>query len=151
MWFTLKNYLCEIWKINFRYLWEGLASFWWFWPVLDGCGLFCLVVDGFKYLWLVLGACDCFCYIPGMIKKMLGCPKYTVILEKMSPSLKSVTHTLQWWNLAELYLTLSRSKKYMNHVTHSPSFADISIFSTKPANFAISRNTDIDCMLIHSF
>ena len=69
MWFTLKNYLCEIWKINFRYLWEGLASFSWFWPVLDSCGLFCLVVDGFKYLWLVLGACDCFCYIPGMIKK----------------------------------------------------------------------------------
>ena len=32
----------------------------------------------------------------------------------------------------------------MNHVTHHLSSADISIFSPEIANFAISRNTDID-------
>ena len=32
-------------------------------------------------------------------------------------------------NLAQLYLTQRRSKKYMNHVTHPFSSADISIFS----------------------
>ena len=30
---------------------------------------------------------------------------------KRPPSLKSVTHVLQWWNLAQLYLTLRESKK----------------------------------------
>ena len=54
MWFTLKIYLCEIWKINFRYLWEGLASFWWFWPVLSGCGWFRVFMTGFRSLWLLL-------------------------------------------------------------------------------------------------
>ena len=66
------------------------------------------------------------------------------------PSLKSVTHILRWWNLAQLYLTQRRSKKYMNHVTHALSSADISIFHRKSANFAISRNTDIDCILIYN-
>ena len=46
-----------------------------------------------------------------------------------TPRLKSVTHTLQWWNLAQLYITERRSKQYMNHVTHRLSSADISIFS----------------------
>ena len=49
--------------------------------------------------------------------------------QKGLPCLKSVTHILQWWNLAQLYLTQRRSKKYMNHVTHRLSSADISIFS----------------------
>ena len=44
-------------------------------------------------------------------------------------SLKFVSHILQWWNLAQLYLTQRRSKKYMNHVTHPLSSADIIIFS----------------------
>ena len=66
-------------------------------------------------------------------------------------SLKSVTHILQWWNLTELYLTQRKSKKYMNHVTHSLNSADISFFHRKSANFAISRNTDIDCISIHNF
>ena len=39
----------------------------------------------------------------------------------------------------------------MNHVTYPLSFADISIFHRKSADFAISRNTDIDCILIHNF
>ena len=63
----------------------------------------------------------------------------------------SVTHILQWWNLAQLYLTQRRSKKYMNHVTYPLSSADISIFHQKSANFPISRNTEIDCVLIHYF
>ena len=45
------------------------------------------------------------------------------------PSLKPVTHILQWWNLAQLYLTQRRSKNYMNHVIHLLSSADISVFS----------------------
>ena len=60
-----------------------------------------------------------------------------------SPSLKSVTHILQWWNLAQLYLTKRRSKKYMNHVTYPLSSAD-SIFFRKSANFVILRNKEID-------
>ena len=34
---------------------------------------------------------------------------------------------------------------------HPLSSADISIFHKKPAIFVISRNTDIDCILIHNF
>ena len=55
-----------------------------------------------------------------------------------------LTFILQWWNLEQSYLTYRRSKNYMNHVTHPWSSADISIFYRKSANFAISRNTDID-------
>ena len=44
-----------------------------------------------------------------------------------------------------------RSKKYMNLVTLPLSSAEISIFHRKSANFAISRNTDIDCILIYNF
>ena len=35
------------------------------------------------------------------------------------------------WNLAELYLTLEKSKKYINHVTRLLSSADIGIFPPK--------------------
>ena len=41
-------------------------------------------------------------------------------------------------------------QKYMNFVTHHLSSADISIYQQKSANFAISRNTDIDIILIHN-
>ena len=54
---------------------------------------------------------------------------------KYPSSLKSVTHILQWWKLAQLYLTQRRSKKYINHVTHPLSSADISIFSPKISKF----------------
>ena len=54
---------------------------------------------------------------------------------KVPPSLKSVTHILQWSNLAQLYLTQRSSKKYMNHVTHPLSSADISIFSPEISKF----------------
>ena len=42
-------------------------------------------------------------------------------------------------------------KKSMNHMTLPLSSADISIFHQKSANFAISRNRYIDCILIHNF
>ena len=51
------------------------------------------------------------------------------------PSLKSATHILQWWNLAQLYLTSVRSQKSINHVTHPLSSADISIFSLEISKF----------------
>ena len=53
---------------------------------------------------------------------------------KKAPSLKSVTHILQWWNLAQLYLT-QEDKKNINHVTHPLSSADISIFSLEISTF----------------
>ena len=67
------------------------------------------------------------------------------------PSLKSVTYILQWWNLAQLYLTERRSKKYINHMAHPLSSADISIFHRKSAIFIISRNTNVDCILMYNF
>ena len=71
--------------------------------------------------------------------------------QKGPPSLRSVTHILRWWKLAQLYLTRRRSKKYMNHVTHTWVLLTSAFFHQKSANFAISRNTDIDCILIHNF
>ena len=56
-------------------------------------------------------------------------------VQKGPPSLKSVTYILLRWNLAQLYLTQWRSKKYMNHVTHPWSSADISIFSPEISKF----------------
>ena len=55
--------------------------------------------------------------------------------QKAPPSLKSATHILQQWNLAQLYLTQRRSKKYMNQVTHPLNSADISIFSLEISKF----------------
>ena len=55
---------------------------------------------------------------------------------KRPPSLKSVTPIVQWWNLAQLYLTQGRSKKYMNHVTYPLSSADISSFSQEINKFS---------------
>ena len=44
----------------------------------------------------------------------------------------------------QLYLTQRTSKNTINHVTRPLTSADISIFYRNSANFAISRNTDID-------
>ena len=55
--------------------------------------------------------------------------------QKCLPSLKSVTHILQWRNLAQLYLPEEVPKKYMNHVTHLLIFADISIFTAETKKF----------------
>ena len=54
-------------------------------------------------------------------------------------SLKSLTHILQWWNLAQLYLTQRRCKKYMNHVTYPLSSTDINIFSPEISKFCYIR------------
>ena len=59
---------------------------------------------------------------------------------KRPPSLKSVTHILQWWNFDQLYLTQRRSRKYMNHVTHPLSSADIRIFSPEISKFCYFKN-----------
>ena len=50
-------------------------------------------------------------------------------------SLTSVTHILQWWNLAQLYLTYVRPKRYINHVTNPLISAGISIFSPEISKF----------------
>ena len=71
--------------------------------------------------------------------------------QKGSSSIKSVTHLLKWWNLAQLHLSQRRSKKYMNHVTHPLSSVDISIFSPGISKFCVSRNADIDSILMHNF
>ena len=70
---------------------------------------------------------------------------------KRSPSLKYVLHILQWWHLTLLWLTERKSHKYISHVTHHLSSDGISIFHRKLANFAIPRNTDIDCIWGHNF
>ena len=46
---------------------------------------------------------------------------------------------------------LKKTQNYVNHVTHHLGSADISIFYQKSANFSISRNADIDCILIRNF
>ena len=58
---------------------------------------------------------------------------------KRLPSLKYVLHILQWWHLAQLCITQRRSKKYINHVTHHLSSADISIFSPKISKFCYTK------------
>ena len=45
---------------------------------------------------------------------------------------------------------LKEIQKSYNHLTHPLSSADISIFHQKSAFFIISRNTNIDCILIHN-
>ena len=55
--------------------------------------------------------------------------------QKRPPSLKSVRHILQWWKLVQLCLAQTRSKTYMNHVTHPLSSGDISIFSPEISKF----------------
>ena len=52
-------------------------------------------------------------------------------------TLKSVTHILQWWNLAQLYLTWKFLRHmYINHVTYPLSSAEINIFSPEIVNFS---------------
>ena len=46
---------------------------------------------------------------------------------------------------------LKKFQNYMNHVTHLVSSANITIFHWKSANFVISRNVNIDSILVHNF
>ena len=67
-------------------------------------------------------------------------------------SLPNVCHTYPAMKkLSKVIPYLKKIQKYINHVTHPLSSADISIFHRKSANFAISINTDIDCNLKHNF
>ena len=75
------------------------------------------------------------CFNPVQDGLFWGCSRMGGGGQKCPHSLNSFTHILQLWNLAELYLTKRRSKKYMNHVTHSLSSADISIFSPEISKF----------------
>ena len=58
-------------------------------------------------------------------------------------------HILQWLNLAQL---LPKDSNNIWTTWHIPWVLLASaLFDLKSANFAISRNTDIDCILIHNF
>ena len=70
--------------------------------------------------------------------------------QKSPSALNSVTYPTMM-KLGTNILYLKKIQTNMNHVTHILSYADISIFYRKPANFVISRNTDIDCILIYNF
>ena len=83
---------------------------------------------------------------PYVIFNVLLCNEYILLLTLFrmgffgaahgwGGEVKPVTHILQWWNLAQLYLTQRRCKKYMNHVTNPLNSADISIFSTEISKF----------------
>ena len=65
---------------------------------------------------------------------------------KKPPSLKSVTHILQIWHSYSLPKEDISITWYISWVLPTLAF-----FPRKSANFAISRNTDIDCILIHNF
>ena len=70
--------------------------------------------------------------------------------KKPPPTLKSVTHILQWWNVAVIpYLKKIQKKKWITWYTEFCWHQHF--FHRKSANFVISRNTDIDCILVHNF
>ena len=46
---------------------------------------------------------------------------------------------------------LKKIQKFMNHATNRFISVGISIFLPEISNVAISRNIDIDCILIHNF
>ena len=55
--------------------------------------------------------------------------------QKGLPSLKPLRHIPQWWNMAQLYPTWKRFKKYMNHVRYPLSSAEMSNFSPEIRKF----------------
>ena len=72
--------------------------------------------------------------------------------ERKRPPLPKICHTYPTkMKLGTVIPYLKKIQIYMNHVTHPMSSADISIFHQKSVNFAISRNTDIECILIYNF
>ena len=54
--------------------------------------------------------------------------------QKVPPSLKYVTHILQWLNLTS-YTSPKEDPKNMNHLTHPSSSVEISIFSLEISKF----------------
>ena len=69
---------------------------------------------------------------------------------KRSPSLKSVTHILKWWNLAVIPYLKKIQKIYESRDTPWVLLTS-AFFQRKSANFVTSRNTDIYCILVHNF
>ena len=78
-----------------------------------------------------------------------GCSRMGDI--KRPPSLNSLTHILQSWNLA--HFTLSKEDPRNIWITWHISWVLMTsaFFHQKLANFATSENTDIDCILVHNF
>ena len=74
-----------------------------------------------------------------------------IVGAKRPLSLKSVKHTLQWWNLDSYTLPNENQKKIW--VTRQIPWVLLTpaIFDRKSATFAISRNIDRGCILIHNF
>ena len=71
---------------------------------------------------------------------------------KKTASLYILLHTSQNDETWHSYtLPKEDRKKYVNHVTHRLSSADIRMLYRKLANFAMSRTLDIDCILVHNF
>ena len=74
--------------------------------------------------------------------------------KKATLSPKYLTQILHWWNLAQLYLTWRRSKIQKTHKSHDTPLDFCwhqHFFDRKSANFVISGNTDIDCILMDNF
>ena len=67
------------------------------------------------------------------------------------PSLITVKHILQWWNLT-VTPDLKKIQNYINHVTHPLSSADISIFSRETSKFCCIKKCryrlDFDAQLL---
>ena len=73
---------------------------------------------------------------------------------KSTPSpFPKICHTYPtMMKLGTVIVYLKKIQKYMNHVSHPLSSADVSFFChQKSANFAMSRNINKDCILIHKF
>ena len=63
----------------------------------------------------------------------------------------NLSHTLQWWNLAQLYLTYKRSRN--TQITWHTTWVQLIswFFDRKLTTFVTSKNTNVDCILMHSF
>ena len=70
---------------------------------------------------------------------------------KKAPLPKICSKCPTMMKLGTVITYLKESKKYIDHVMHPFSFADIGIFYKKSANFANSRNIDIDSIQIRNF
>ena len=71
--------------------------------------------------------------------------------QKSAPYVKIYQAYPTMMKLGTVVPYLKKIEKCMNSVKHPLSSADISIFYWKSENFTISRNTYIDCILIHNF
>ena len=76
-------------------------------------------------------------------------------VQKEPSSIKSVTYMLQLWNLAQFeILPIEDSQNIWKNSSRDKNlefYWHQHFFHRKSANFAISRNTDIDWNLIHNF